>query len=365
MILSIFKIHSTLNKNFDQKNAPKKTITISFLFIGLLFLALQLSCSNANDVDLTDIVSISVTPATSTISIDGTQSFVAKGTKSDGSIVTITNSAIWTSSSLAVATVSTSGVAHGLIVGTSTITATSGSKSGVATLIVVNAQSLDPVLLGTAGDFVILSKTGITNGVAATLAITGNIGTSPITAAAMNTIPCENVVGAIFGVDATYSGGICFEASVANKTLVDTAVLDMEIAYADAAGRTLPDFTELGAGDISGMTLSPGLYKWGTGVLITNVGITLSGSANDVWIFQIGDDLTINNSANITMTGGAQAKNVFWQVSGQATIGTDVSFKGILLSLSLISVDTTAVVNGRLLAQTEVTLQGNIITEPN
>src|SRR3990172_12767279 len=72
------------------------------------------------------------------------------------------------------------------------------------------------------------------------------------------------------------------------------AVSDMEIAYTDAAGRTLPDYTELGAGDISGMTLTPGLYKWGTGVSINN-GVTLNcqGNSNAVFIFQISQDLTV------------------------------------------------------------------------
>lgn len=364
MTANIIQKYTSLDAGVDLKSVSKKTINITLIFFGLLLFTWQFSCSNVNNVNTRDIVSISVTPATSTVSIGGTQAFVAKATNSDGSIVTITNSAAWTSSSVTVATVTSSGVAQGLIVGTSTITATSGTKSGVATLTVIMAQSLDPVSLGSADDFVILTKTGITNSVAATLSITGNIGTSPITAAAMNTIPCDDVIGTIYGVDATYSGGDCFVSSVANKTLVDTAVLDMELAYADALGRTTPDFTELGTGDISGMTLAPGLYKWGTGVLITSAGVTLSGGANEVWIFQIGDDLTVNNSAIITLTGGAKAKNIFWQVSGQATIGTGVNFKGIILSQTLISVDTTAVVNGRLFAQTEVTLQGNMITEP-
>jgi hypothetical protein len=224
-----------------------------------------------------------------------------------------------------------------------------------------------PVLLGTAGNFVILTKTGITNGVAASLAISGNIGSSPITAAAMNTIPCVGIVagtGAIFGVDAGYTGGACYTASAANKTSVDNAVLDMGLAITDAKGRTSPDHTELGAGDISGMTLAPGLYKWGTDLLITNVGVTLSGGPNDVWIFQIDRNLIVNNSAIVTLAGGALPKNIFWQVTGQATLGTAADFKGIILSDTLISLNTTAVVNGRLFAQTAVTLQGNAVTQP-
>ena len=70
-------------------------------------------------------------------------------------------------------------------------------------------------------------------------------------------------------------------------TKMTTAVSDMETAYTDAAGRSHPDHTALGAGDITSMTLKPGLYKWSTGLLISAAGVTLSGNASDVWIFQI------------------------------------------------------------------------------
>jgi hypothetical protein len=138
----------------------------------------------------------------------------------------------------------------------------------------------------------------------------------------------------------------------------------MQAAFTDAAGRTLPDFTELGAGNITGMTLVPGLYKWGTGVLVSAAGVTLSGGPNAVWIFQIGQDLTVANSAMVTLSGGAQAKNVFWQVSGKAILGTAVNFKGVLLSQTLISLNTGAVVTGRLLAQSAVTLDAARISGP-
>jgi hypothetical protein len=146
--------------------------------------------------------------------------------------------------------------------------------------------------------------------------------------------------------------------------VMTAAISDMETAFTDAAGRTTPDFTELGAGDISGLTLVPGLYKWGTGVLITNAGVTLSGGANDVWILQIAGDLTVSNSAVVTLVGGAQAKNIFWQVSGQANLGTAADFKGIILSQTLISLNTGAKMNGRALAQTAVTLNATAITAP-
>jgi len=99
-------------------------------------------------------------------------------------------------------------------------------------------------------------------------------------------------------------------------------------------------------------------------VLITNAGVTLSGGPNDVWILQIAGDLTVNNSAIVTLIGGAQAKNIFWQVAGQATLGTAADFKGIILSQTLISLNTGAKMNGRALAQTAVTLNATAITAP-
>jgi len=144
---------------------------------------------------------------------------------------------------------------------------------------------------------------------------------------------------------------------------VDNAVLDMGTAYDAAAGRTLPDYTEVGAGAIGGMTLPPALYKWGTGVSILT-DVVLSGGPNDVWIFQIAGDITMASAKNVTLTGGALARNVFWQVAGQATIGTTATVEGTILSKTLISMNTGAVLNGRALAQTAVTLQANTLTRP-
>lgn len=89
--------------------------------------------------------------------------------------------------------------------------------------------------------------------------------------------------------------------------------------------------------------------------------VTLSGGANDVWIFQIAKDLKQANGINVTLAGGAQAKNIFWQVSGQAIIGTTATIKGTILSQTLIALKTGAVLNGRALAQTSATLEGNTV----
>jgi hypothetical protein len=214
-----------------------------------------------------------------------------------------------------------------------------------------------PLFLGTAGHFVILSKTGITNVPAS--AITGDVGTSPITGAA-DLLPCSEVTGNIFSVDAA-GPGPCNWMDPNRLTL---AVLDMQTAYTDAAGRSKPDFTELGAGNISGMTLVPGLYKWGTSVEIPS-DVTLSGGPNDVWIFQISKNLIMSNGVAVHLAGGAQAKNIFWQVAGLVTLGTTAHFEGTILSKTLIAMQTGASINGRLFAQTAVTLQMNAVSNPN
>jgi hypothetical protein len=137
----------------------------------------------------------------------------------------------------------------------------------------------------------------------------------------------------------------------------------MQAAYTDAAGRSKPDFTELGAGNIGGMTLVPGLYKWGTGVKMPT-DVTLSGGPDDVWIFQIAGNLNVSNGVAVHLAGGAQAKNVFWQVAGLATFGTTSHVEGIILSKTMIAMQTGASINGRLYAQTAVTLQMNAVTQP-
>jgi methionine-rich copper-binding protein CopC len=225
------------------------------------------------------------------------------------------------------------------------------------------ALCLAPVNLGSAGNFVILAKTGVST--TGTTAVVGDVGASPVAATYLTGFSLIADASNTFSTS-SYVVGKLYAADYATPTpaVMTTAISDMETAFTDAAGRTTPDFTELGAGDISGMTLVPGLYKWGTGVLLTNAGVTLSGGPDDVWIFQIAGNLTVNNSAMVTLIGGAQAKNVFWQISGHATLGTNADFKGIVLSQTLISLNTGAKMKGRALAQTAVTLNATAITAP-
>ncbi len=213
-----------------------------------------------------------------------------------------------------------------------------------------------PVNLVSAGDFTVLSKSGITD--VFKTAIDGNVGTSPITGAAIG-LTCAEVNGIIYTVDA--AGPL--PCSVTDPTRLTAAVGDMEAAYNDAAGRTLPDAIDLGAGEIGGLTLAPGLYKWNTNVDIST-DVTLAGGPDDVWILQIAGTLDQASAKNVILAGGAQAKNVFWAVAGAVSIGTQAHMEGTILSKTMIAMKTKASINGRLLAQTAVTLQMNTLTPP-
>jgi len=224
------------------------------------------------------------------------------------------------------------------------------------------AASPATVNLGTASNFVILAKTGIST--TGTTSVVGNIGISPAEATYITgfalTLPSEGA----FSTSALVTGKV-YAPSYANPTptTLTTAVLDMQTAYTDAAGRA-PTVTELGAGNIGGMTLVPGVYKWSTGVTIPT-DVTLSGGANDVWIFQIAQNLNISPATKIILSGGAQASNIFWQVAGQTTIGTTAVFNGNILDQTAIVLNTGAVLNGIALAQSAVTLDSNTITAPS
>jgi len=220
--------------------------------------------------------------------------------------------------------------------------------------------------LGGAAIYTILSKTGISTTVGSS--VTGNIGVSPNAAIGITGF------GLIMDATNTFStsspstlvSGKIYAADYAAPTPanISTAVSDMETAFTTANGLTTTVITELGAGDITGMTLVPGLYKWSTGLLISASGVTLTGNANDTWVFQIGQGMTVANGAIIHLAGGAQAKNIFWITASDAVIGSTANFSGNILSQTLISLNTGSAVTGRLLGQTAVTLNDATVIIP-
>jgi len=214
------------------------------------------------------------------------------------------------------------------------------------------------VNLGLAGSFAILSKSGITN--VPTSVITGDLGVSPIAATAITGFALVLDSTGKFSTSTQVNGRV-YAANNAFPTSsnLTTAVHNMQAAYTDAAGRA-PDFTELYSGNLTGATLAPGVYKWSTRVLINNQ-LTLKGSSTDVWIFQIAKGLTLGSGAKVLLSGGALAKNIFWQVAGVTAIGTTAHLEGTILDATAITFNTGASLNGKALAQTNVTLIKNTI----
>ena len=215
------------------------------------------------------------------------------------------------------------------------------------------------VFLGDADQFVILSETGITD--VPTSAVTGNVGVSPITGAADH-LSCSEVTGKVLSVDADGPS----PCSLIRSTKLTTAISDMQAAYTEAAGRTAT-FVNVGAGNIGGMSLKPGVYAWNgaaSNVSITS-NVTLTGhSPYDVWIFQIPGTLIVSSGVSVFLGKEAQARRIYWQIAGATTLGTTSHLEGTVLDKTSIALGTLASIDGRLLAQTAVSLQMNTVTQP-
>ncbi len=224
-----------------------------------------------------------------------------------------------------------------------------------------NPTSQLPVDLGTASDYVILAKSGIST--VPTSKVTGNLGVSPAAATSITGFSLTADSTKAFSTSPQVTGKVyAANYAVPTPSELTSAVSQMQLAFTEAAGRAA-DVTELGAGNIGGMTLTPGVYKWGTGLLIPT-DLTLDGDAEAVWIFQVAKSLTMSSGTSILLSGGALSKNVFWQVGGNVTLGTTAHLEGVVLSQTSIRLGTGASVDGRLLAQTAVTLDGSTVTQP-
>jgi hypothetical protein len=217
------------------------------------------------------------------------------------------------------------------------------------------------VNLGSAGNFVILSKSGIST--VPTSAITGDIGVSPAAATYITGFALTSAATNVFATSPQVTGKV-YASTYAPPTPsnLTTAVGDMQTAYTDAAGRA-PKVTELGAGNIGGMTLSAGVYKWSSGLQIPT-SVTLTGSGTDVWIFQIAKNLTMSSAVSVLLAGGATPKNIYWQVAGSVNLGTTSHFEGTILTQTSIAMGTGASINGRLLAQTAVSIESSDVVAP-
>jgi hypothetical protein len=373
-------------QDFDARlTYEEKTLMKRFLFAGittLLLVAFITGCAPPPVGDITAPTVSSTEPANSAVDVALDSNVTATFSEAMDSATLTTTTFTLTGPGLTAVTgvVSYAGTTAtfnpaanllGSTLYTATITTGAEDVAGNAlaanhswTFTTVEAPAMGPsvVLLGSAENYVMLAKSAISATVGT--AIVGDLGVSPAAQSFITGFALVNDASGVFATSSLVTGRIyASDNAPPSPTVMTTAISDMEIAYTDAAGRVTPDFTNLGAGDVTGLILVPGLYTWGTSLQATS-DFTISGGANDVWIFQIAQDLTIGNGVVITLDGGAQAKNIFWQVAGQTSLGTTSDFKGIVLCMTQIIVQTGATVNGRLLAQTAITLDANSVTEP-
>ncbi|MFA4848828.1 MAG: ice-binding family protein [Methanoregula sp.] len=230
---------------------------------------------------------------------------------------------------------------------------------------VIGASNVD---LGSAGNYAILAKSGITT--TGATKITGNIGVSPIAASSMTGFALSMDASNQFSRSSLVTGGV-YASNYAPPTpaTMTTAISAMETAYTTAAGRPTSNVAELFAGNLGGKTLAPGVYKWSSGVLIPpadTLTLDAQGDGNAVWIFQVAGDLTMNSASRIVLSNGANANNVYWQIAGPTgvKIGSGAHIEGNILAQKAITMDSGASLNGRALAQTAVTLIANTVTAP-
>ncbi|KAI0041106.1 antifreeze protein [Auriscalpium vulgare] len=224
----------------------------------------------------------------------------------------------------------------------------------------VHAVGPAAVNLGSAGNYAILAESGVST--VPPSVITGSVAVSPITATALTGFSLTVDSTGQFSTSDQVTGEL-FAASYSAPTpaTLTTAIGDLGTAFNDANGRVNPDFTDLAAGAIGGLTLAPGLYTWTTGVSIDS-DVTIAGDATDTWIFQVAGTLTIAASKNIILSGGALASNIVWVVSSAVTAGASSHLEGVILGATSITLQTGATANSRLLAQTAVALQQATVT---
>lgn len=218
-----------------------------------------------------------------------------------------------------------------------------------------------PVNLRTAGTYAVLAVDSI---VGTGAIVTGNLGISPAVASSITGFALMADLSTQFSTSLQVIGRVyAADYGAPTPTILSVAASDLRLAYAEAAGRTPTAPSEMGAGNIGGMALAPGVYRWSTGVSIP-ADITLIGGASDVWIFQITGTLNLEASRVVTLTGGALSKNVFWQVTGAVTLGAMARLEGIVLGAAAFTSGAGTTIHGRVLSQTAVTITGSSVVRP-
>jgi hypothetical protein len=201
-----------------------------------------------------------------------------------------------------------------------------------------------PVGLGTAGSFAVIGGSTVTN--TGPSVISGDVGLSP----------GSSVTGFPPGI---VNNGV---THVANGE-ANQAQSDLVTAYNDAAGRAP---TASVSADLGGQTLVGGVYVGSTLGITGTLTLDAQGDPDTVFIFQVASTLITASSSSVSLIGGAQACNVYWQVGSSATLGTGSAFVGTVMALTSVTANTGATIQGRLLARNgAVTLDTNTINRPS
>ncbi|MES2149918.1 MAG: Ig-like domain-containing protein [Pseudomonadota bacterium] len=286
--------------------------------------------------------SIAVTPAIASVAVGGKQQFVATGSFSDGSSAVISDSVIWSSSLPAIGTILPGGLASGVLVGSSTIGAASGIRSGSAVLN-VTAAVLPPVAgldLKGAASFAVLAGTSITNNSGGTTLITGDVG-SP----SQTTDPTQ-----VAGFTNYKSGAV-----------LAGALADLQTAITDGNSRSCTVNSASGI-DLGGLVFTPGVYCYAGSINLTGT-FTLNGPG--VYIFRTASTLNTTANSIVALTGGASADTVYWLPVAPTTLGANSVFKGSILgqAAAITMGDNATLLNGRVLTAVAVTLRNNQISK--
>jgi len=317
------------------------------LLVIVPFAALLAACEHNEGPPVAgQLFTITVSPNPGSAAVGNNIQYTAAGQDVTGATVTIPPPLLWANLNATAGTInSSSGLfTAGATPGTypNTIRARSGSISGFATAIV--GATAAPVL-GSAVTYGILAGSTVTCVTGGT--INADVGVSP-GSTTTGFPPCV----------------ITGSTNLANAASAQ-AQLDLTTAYNYLAGR--PCGTVVTPADLGGRTLAPGIYCTASSMAVTGT-VTLDGqgNANAVWVFQMGSTLTTGTSANIALIGGAQAKNVWWQVGSSATLGTGTTFRGNILALTSITLVDNATMLGRALARNGAVSLGtnNTITLP-
>ena len=210
--------------------------------------------------------------------------------------------------------------------------------------------------------FGIIAGVGVSNNAGFSEIHNMDVGISPGVRSSITGFPPAIIVnGAMFASDDIAPPGVPAMLTQAKQDLTDAYL------FAEAATSPAPAIV---SGDQGGLTLTPGIYKSTSTLLIQSGNLTLNGQGdvNATWIFQVASAFTTVGGAggSVILINGAQAKNVFWQTGSSATIGVGTSFKGNVLALSSITMNSGATAVGRMLARngSVVMTNTNIIDKP-